>query len=422
MSTGAKVALGIGLGLAVIVRLALLPSSGLAGDLLLFESWAGFIATNGLSRAYELPLSFPPVLPWIWAALGVLDSGLRTTSPGHPALNVLMKLPATLADFGLAAIVWWWLSRRGEAGPAWAAAGAVAVLLAPVVIYDSALWGQFEAIYVLPALLATVLAARGRNDAAAVFAAIALMTKPQALPLMVPLAAWFLATSGWRGVLRAAVVGGVVIVVLWLPFVPSGGVAAYLAGLQRYADVTFSVLSLRAWNPWWLVQLGIGSRDFIVDTNPILGPITFRVIGTTLAVLGLLLVAVRIVRRPTAEGLAWGMAAAALVSFALLTTMHERYSYPALVLLPLVWPNRLALAAWLVLAVTISLNVVAAIPPVGAPGSLVPLDGPVGLLGSIVMTVATGGVLVGLFRATATSDGGSWLGREPLHEAAPGAA
>ena len=49
------------------------------------------------------------------------------------------------------------------------------------------------------ALLA-LLAARARLPlVAAAVLAVSLMTKPQALPFLVPFGAWFLATQGWRG-------------------------------------------------------------------------------------------------------------------------------------------------------------------------------------------------------------------------------
>jgi hypothetical protein len=385
-----------GLVLATLVRLILLPLPGLAGDLALFIGWARSIATSGLGQAYHQLLSFPPVLPWIWAGLGLLDPALRTADPNDPAIAVLMKLPATVADVGLAAVAAWWLRAR----PRLAIAGALAILLVPVTVYLSAWWGQFESIYVLPALLATVLALRGQRDLAAVAAAVALMTKPQALPLMVPLVAWFIATSGWRGSVRAGLVGGLTILVLWLPFLPSGGPASYLENLRHYADQEYGVISLRAWNPWWLAQVTVPGTDFVSDQIRLAGPVTFRVVGVALAAAGLLVVALRIVRRPSPEALLWGMAAAALVAFSTLTTMHERYSYPALIFLVFLWPNRLAVATWVVLAVAVTANVVAAVPPDGGPGTLIPLYGPLGAIGSVAITASAIASLVGLARAT----------------------
>jgi hypothetical protein len=388
--------LGVGLCLAILARALVLPGPGLAGDLALFISWASTIARTGLGHAYDLPLSFPPVLPWIWSGLALVDPGLGHANPGEPGIAALMKLPATLADAGMAGAVAWWFRSR----PRLAIAGGLAILLAPAMVYISAWWGQFESIYVLPALLAAMLAIRGHRDTAAVLLAVSLMSKPQALPLAVPLAAWFVATSGWRGLARAVLVGGATVAVLWLPFVPFGGPAAYLGSLRHLSEQTYGVISLRAWNPWWLAQLSVRGQDFVSDGIAAVGPLTLRDVGAAVAAVLLLYVAFRVARRPTAEGLLWGMTAAALVAFVSLTTMHERYSYPALVFLVLLWPQRLAIATWIALLVVVTLNVVAAVPPQGDPGSLVPLYGPIGAIGSIAITLCAVATLVGLARAT----------------------
>ena len=115
--------------------------------------------SHGWANAYDQNLSFP-------AGHG-LDLGrargrssprsATVTDAADPAIRALMKVPASLADLGIAAAVGWWFRDRP-----WAALAAVAaVLLWPVTWYVSAWWGQYESIYVLPAVLA-VLAARAR--------------------------------------------------------------------------------------------------------------------------------------------------------------------------------------------------------------------------------------------------------------------
>ena len=86
------------------------------------------------------------------------------------------------------------------------------------------------------------------------------------------------------------------------------------------------MLSLRAWNPWWIVQSSAVGDGLLSDSTPILGPLTPRQIGYLAAGVGLLGVFVAVLRRPTGTSLFLGLAASALVAFCLLTTMHERYS------------------------------------------------------------------------------------------------
>ena len=246
-----------------------------------------------------------------------------------------MKVPASIADLAIAGAVWWWFRDR----PRLALLGVGAVLLWPATWYVSAWWGQYEPIYVLPAVLALLAARAGRPGLVAALLAVSLMTKPQALPFIVPFAAWFLATQGWRGTLRAGAIGALVAAATWLPFLATGGPVNYLNNLQTYQNDIFSVLSLRAWNPWWLLQeLGAGGA-FVSDTTKVLGPLTFRHLGFLMAGMLGVVVFAGVYRRPSAENLALGLAAITLVAFVSLTTMHERYAYPAFVFLLLAVPR-----------------------------------------------------------------------------------
>jgi hypothetical protein len=321
--------------------------------------------------------------------------GVLSPDQGDPVALALMKLPATLADFGIAALVGWALRER----PRLAIVAVLAILLHPAIAYVSGWWGQFESIYVLPMLAAWALLRGGRPGWAAVAIGIGLMTKPQALPLVVPFAAWYLRREGLRGSIRAGLIAAATAIVLWSPFLAAGGPARYLGNLADYT-AQFAVLSLRAWNPWWILQSIAGGGDLISDTGHIAGPLTLRWVGAGLAILGEAAVFRWVWRRPTPTSLAWGLAAASLVAFCALTTMHERYAYAALVFLPLAWPNRLAVWTWVLLSIAITLNLVAAVPPSGGPGALIPIDGIPGVAGSLAMTAGFGAVLVGLRRTT----------------------
>ena len=151
------------------------------------------------------------------------------------------------------AVGWWFRDKP------WAAVAAMgAVLLWPATWYVSAWWGQYES-DLRPACRARASWRRvgAGPSLVAALVALSLMTKPQALPFIVPFAAWFLATQGVRGTVKGALVGLLVCVLVWLPFIPAGGPANYLGNVGEYQDGIFNVLSLRAWNPWW-VRPGAG--------------------------------------------------------------------------------------------------------------------------------------------------------------------
>jgi len=396
-SRGARVGLAVGLLAAAILRLALLPTMGLRADTDQFVGWVHQLASGlPLAEAYRLDLSFPPVMVYVfWALSHVVPAFGTATDAGDLAARIAIKAPAALADIGLALGVAYLLRER----PRWAIGAALAVAFLPLTWYLSAWWGQFESIYVLLGLLAAILVLADHPIPAAAALGLAVMTKPQALPFLVPFAAYALGRYGWR---RAAVLGivtGAVAAAMWLPFLPDGGPSRYLGNLGHYQDGVFAVLSLRAWNAWWLVQEPTTGGAFLADTGRVLGPLTPRMLGYALAGLGELAVFLAVLRRPTRDGLLLGLAASVLVAFCFLTTMHERYSYGAVIFLAAATSGRMRAAAWAVLALAASANVIAAIPPSTVPGSFIPLGGLVGIAGSVAVLAAAAGVVLLLRRS-----------------------
>jgi Gpi18-like mannosyltransferase len=385
----------------IAVRAALLPTRGYPADIDQFVGWVHHIATNGLGTIYGQtaagPVTFGPVMAYVWGLLGAVQPAFRTVTDGSdPQISAIMKLPASVADIGLALLVAYALRGR----PRWAVIGAAAILLHPAVIDVSSWWGQYESIYLLTALAAALLAINGRNGWAAAAIAVSLMTKPQALPLLVPFAAWFWATGGWRGLVRAVAIGIVVIAVLWLPFVSAGGPAGYLHNLGQYEGDIFAIASLRAWNLWWLVQQFLAGGSFVADDTAIVGPLTLRYLGFALAGLLELVVAVAVLRDPRPRMLVLGLVAAVLVAFSFLTTMHERYAFGALVFLALLIPE--ARLRWVNVAFgfVFTLNLLAAIPPTPAIGALLPIAGILGVAGSLAMLAITVAVVLSLQTGT----------------------
>jgi Gpi18-like mannosyltransferase len=338
---------------------------------------------------------------YIWAGLGAVEPAFRTVSDAaDEGIRVLMKAPPSLADLGLALGVAYGLRTR----PTVAVLAALGIALHPAVIDVSALFGQYESIYVMFGLGAFLLAVNGHPRLAAVALGLALMTKPQALPFVAPFAAWSLATLGWRETARLVGIGLAVVVVTWLPFIPFGGPAGYLRSLEAHQNDLFAVLSLRAWNPWWILQSAAGG-EFLGDSRAILGPLTPRHLGLVAFGLLELVVFAWVYRRPTPTVLAWALAASSIAAFLALTTMHERYAYPVLVFLALAFPDRRAVAVWIAFGIVFTVNLLAAVPPSDVIGDLLPSGGVLGLVGSIAMTAIGAAIFIEFRRAARLSDG-----------------
>jgi hypothetical protein len=370
----------------VLIRVVLWPTVGLKGDLDQFVLWVHGIAVNGLGNAYDQNLSFPAVMAYIWGVLALVEPAFRTVTDSSDAwIRTLMKVPASLADVGMALV----LVYAFRARPVWAVIAAAVVMLHPAIIDVSAWWGQYESIYLLFALAAVVFALNGHNLVAAAALAVCLMTKPQALPFVLPFAAWFWTHGGWREVAKAAAVGAVVIVVLWLPFIAAGGPLNYLRNLAEYQNDIFPILSLNAWNVWWILQVA-AVGGFAPDNTAVLGPITFRHIGFVLTGVLSLVVAWLIVRDPQPRTFILGLAASTLIWFGFLTQMHERYAYGAVIFLLLLIPERRIQWLCLALGVVFTLNLVSAVPPAPIFRVWLPYPGVHSLVGAVAMIVITG--------------------------------
>jgi Gpi18-like mannosyltransferase len=380
----------------LLVRIALLPTPGYVDDIDTFVGWVGDITRSGLGHAYDTPLSFGPVLVFIWWILGLVDPAIvAAASSSDVGVRVAMKLPAVAADLAMAGVAWWALRQR----PGWATAAVALLLLHPAIWFVSAWWGTYDSVYAAFGLAAFVLAIRGRDSLAIVALVLAVMAKPQAMPLVVPFAAWFVARAGWRdpdgrpavgqAVRRLAswaIVGVGTLTLLWLPFLAADGPTHYLASLGQYQGETFALLSISAWNPWWILQELLAGGKYITDSSVLIGSLNFRVAGYLLTLAGLMVVGLCVARRPTARQLALGLAASAMVAFQLLTTMHERYAFAVLPVVAFLLDSRRM--RWFIAAfgTLITLNLVS--PTDRYLGVLVPFHGPVTIVGSALAFVA----------------------------------
>ncbi len=97
------------------------------------------------------------------------------------------------------------------------------------------------------------------------------------------------------------------------------------------------------------------------------------------------MVAAAVLRDPRPRTLILGLAAATLVAFCFLTSMHERYAFGALIFLTLLIPETRVRWLAIAFAVVFTLNLLAAVPPTPEIASLLPVGGWLGIVGSVAM-------------------------------------
>ena len=134
------------------------------------------------------------------------------------------------------------------------------------------------------------------------------------------------------------------------------------SNLAVYQNDIFHILSLQAWNIWWVVQIA-AVGGYASDAIAVLGPITLRHIGFVITGLLSLVVALLILRDPRPRTFILGLAASTLIWYGFLTQMHERYAYGALIFLLLLIPERRIAWLYLAFSVVFTLDLLSAAPP-----------------------------------------------------------
>ena len=354
-----------GLALRLVLAFVVYPGQGFASDMGQFWQWAQALASGGPGSFYASvsTANYPPGFLYVLWGLGAI---------GDPDL---LKVPAILADIGIAALAYALASRwRGQRAGIVAAA---LFLFLPVSWYDSALWGQVDSLGTLVAMLALLFLVDGWSEAALATAVLALLVKPQyaillgvVLPVLVRrhllrpgsgprpvlgrvgLAAdralgGLLRDQGPRRLASSVVLAGIVGILVLLPFdisvyapssladVPLISSVAGLVGLFGRLGSEYSVLTANAFNPWALVGspslaavAGAGQGSWLADSLPVLFGVPAVTVGAALLVAVGVVVAGGLLVRDGPLPILLGFTILALAFFVLPTRVHERYAFP----------------------------------------------------------------------------------------------
>ena len=328
---------------AFLVRVLIAPHAGFYGDLRLFQMWAAQLAEVGTQLFYDQGqfVDYPPgYLYVLWL------TGKISATPGY----LLLKLPAILADLGLAWIAGTLAARIAPASvrerlPVRAIVAA-AVLFNPAVIALSAVWGQVDAVPALFVLWSLLLLFTGahslrRDITAFLLFAVAFSMKPQT-SFLLPVMLYALYRRYLHRRDRSELIDGVLS--LGLVAAPSlalwavSGLAFGLGPislLRFYQDAAsvYPVTSANAFNLWG--ALGSWRNDSTGDHVMTIAGISALHFGMLLFAAGIVLVLWRVhraIERGAAEArvLTVGAAVLGLLAYTLLTRMHERYVFVAL--------------------------------------------------------------------------------------------
>ncbi len=207
--------------------------------------------------------------------------------------------------------------------------------LNPVVMLDSAIWGQVESFGLLFTIIAIILIFYKRPVLATVFFTAGTLMKLQNIIYIPIYFVFLLRYFDFRTIVRCFISAGVTFLVINFPFVRSNSLNQVLYLMTVNSDY-FPWLSLNAHNLWWIVAGGKGMQ--ITDKITVFGILNAKKVGLILFSSFYLLPTLLTFLRPTARNFLLSLNIGIFAFFLWTTQSHERYSYPLLVLLLFFYP------------------------------------------------------------------------------------
>jgi Gpi18-like mannosyltransferase len=315
------------LALSFIVRFLLFPVPGYQLDLNTFASWFNTAAQVGPRTFYNVVsfCDYPPFNIYLFWGFGSLANALSLT--GTAQMAYVIKLVPNLFDLATAGLIFAFVRKRLTFNAALLAAALYA--FNPAVVFNGAVWGQFDAIYTFFLVLSVILALASKPELSAATFTLSVLTKPQGIALA-PLIAYLILRQyrlkWWRLLTSVAAVVATIFVVI-VPFEWSNPVT-FLSNIYFGAYSGYEVTSANAFNMWALGGLWVPDGVLFI-----VGWVLFGCLAAfTLFVLH---------KRFKASGEVLVLFSAFILLFAffmLPTRIHERYLFPAISMLALMFP------------------------------------------------------------------------------------
>jgi Gpi18-like mannosyltransferase len=310
---------------AFMVRFAFFSNQGYAGvDTRDFMAWFQTAADYGPRTFYTRTwCDYPPFNIYFFWVFGLLAKSLSLF--GTSLFTYVMKLPPNLFDMATAFLIFAFVRKRLDFKMALLATALYA--FNPAVIFNAAVWGQFDAIYTFLLVLSLMLALASKPELSAVTFTLGILTKPQGIALLPLIAFLVFKKNGERRLITSILAGAATIFAVIIPFEWSNPVT-FLSNIYFGAYGGYEYTSINAFNMWALGGLWVPDGNLFI-----LGWILFGALAAfTLYVLH---------KRFNASGELLALFSAFILLFGffmLPTRIHERYLFPAMSMLVLLVP------------------------------------------------------------------------------------
>ena len=308
---------------AIIVRLILFPLQGYENDTNTFISWFGTAAEHGIRPFYSVVswCDYPPFNVYLFWAFGSLANSVSASI----SAAYVVKLAPTIFDLATLILIFMFLRKQLSLRQNLLSTAFYA--FNPAIIFNVAVWGQFDAIYTFFLVLSLMLALKRKPEMSAIVFAIGLLTKPQGIALLPLIAVLIFKKDGLKRLLTSIVAFVATIFLVILPF-EWGNPVTFLSNIYFGAYSGYQYTSINAFNLWGMFGLWIPDGNLYIVGWMLFG--AFAAFTTYI-----------LHKRFNVSGDKLAIFAAFMLFFAffmLPTRIHERYLFPAIVMLALLIP------------------------------------------------------------------------------------
>lgn len=334
------------IGLAL--RILLIGNPGFIADISFWKSWSLAAADHGIVwTAHNTNINYPPgfiYVLWVMGKVYALFANPHDFDTYWKSNNFLFllvsKLPAILSDIAIGFFMYFFgkTMLKGKTKTAFDKYIPIALMamffLNPITILDSALWGQVESFGMLFTVIAVYLIYKKHPSLASAIFTIGIFMKLQNI-IYIPLFFLFIYKYfDYKTLIRSVFSSFFMFIIIIVPFLLSQDVGRVFL-LMTVNNDYFPWLSLHAHNPWWLVAEG---KMLAPDKIMTIGIINAKTLGIMLFASVYLYLSVLLLKVTTYRNFIASLLVAIFAFFYLTTQSHERYSYPAIIWLPMLIP------------------------------------------------------------------------------------
>ncbi len=337
-------------GLAI--RLLLIGNTGFLADVSFWKSWGLAAIDHGIVwTSHNTNINYPPGFIYILWVMGKLYSLFGNPHDFNSywrennfAFLFVSKSIAILADVFIAWLIYFFFSQKDrlkKLGVALPLSPNLPLILSavfflnPVVIIDSALWGQVESFGIMFTLLSILLLFYKRPYLSTFIFITGTLMKLQNI-IYLPLYFIFIfRIFGYKTLIKSLFVSFITFVLVCLPFVLAGDLSQVLFLMTLNSDY-FPWLSLNAHNLWWIVSGAKGLN--VTDRITVLGMNNAKTVGLVIFSSFYFLSCLLLYLKTNARNLYLSLILGILAFFLFTTQSHERYSYPLVVLMLFLYP------------------------------------------------------------------------------------